>query len=191
MTRTDINHVAETVLIPLFREVYGYENLKNLNSEEGANYPGVDLGDEMAWVAIQVTSTADSEKIKHTLELFAKYELYKKYDRLIVYILTEKQNSYSGNGFDQIIQGRFQFNKNQDILDYRDVLAQIDTFQLEKAQAVEQILEKNFGGDHTLPRMHEDILAMQVEQYQITQDADQARIIQTETIITAQQATAQ
>ena len=107
MTMTDINHVAETVLIPLFREVYGYKDLKNLNVAEGANYPAIDLGDENARVAIQITSTADSEKVKHTLEQFIKFDLYKKYDRLIVYILTEKQDSYSGNGFNEKIQGHF------------------------------------------------------------------------------------
>ena len=48
MRRTDINHVAETILVPLFAEVYGYKNLKSLNFTESENYPGIDLGDEVA-----------------------------------------------------------------------------------------------------------------------------------------------
>ena len=76
MTRTDINHVAETALILLFREVYGFQSLKNLNSTQVANYPGIDLGDEEARVAFQITSTSDSDKINHTLELFTQHRLY-------------------------------------------------------------------------------------------------------------------
>ena len=56
--RTDINKNAETVLIPLFAEVYDYKNIKNVNITEGANYPGIDLGDESARVAFQITSNA-------------------------------------------------------------------------------------------------------------------------------------
>ena len=90
MNRADINNLSENVLIPLFAEVFGYVNLKNLNQTERANYPAIDLGDEKERVAIQVTSESDSEKIKGTLEKFVQYRLYEKYDRLIIYILTEK-----------------------------------------------------------------------------------------------------
>jgi hypothetical protein len=150
MTHTDINHIAETVLIPLFREVYGFQRLKNLNSTQGANYPGIDLGDEEARVAFQITSTSNSDKINHTLELFTQYKLYEKYDRLIVYILSEKQRSYSGKGFAQRIDGKFCFDKDRDILDFSDLLAQVKTFQLDKAQRVERILETNFGNGNSL-----------------------------------------
>ncbi|MBE9125909.1 MULTISPECIES: SMEK domain-containing protein [unclassified Coleofasciculus] len=60
MGKTDINKVAETVLIPILAEVYGYKELKNLNYTEDSNYPGIDLGDETARVAFQITSTPNS-----------------------------------------------------------------------------------------------------------------------------------
>ena len=63
MDRTDINHISEIVLIPIFEAVYGLEGLKNLNTEESYNFPAIDLGDRAAGLAIQVTSTTDSEKI--------------------------------------------------------------------------------------------------------------------------------
>ena len=85
MGRTDINKVAESVLIPLFKEVYGYTNLRNLNEVEKTNYPAIDLGDETARVAVQITSTTDIEKIKDTLRGFVEHKLYEKYDKLIVY----------------------------------------------------------------------------------------------------------
>jgi hypothetical protein len=145
MGRTDINKAAETVLIPLFAEVYCYKELKNLNYTEDTNYPGIDLGDEIARVAFQITSTPDSEKVKHTLRKFIKNKFYKKYDRLIIYILTEKQKSYSGSGYEEIIQGKFTFDKDKDIWDYRDIFREVANCQIDKARKVESILEANFG----------------------------------------------
>ena len=79
----------ENVGIPLLGEVYGCRRLENLNLTTGLNYPGIDLGDKSARVAIQVTSTPGSDKIKATLTKFVEYKLYRDCDRLIVYILTE------------------------------------------------------------------------------------------------------
>lgn len=143
--KTDINKVSETLLIPLFGAVYGYTHLKNLNTTEAINYPGIDLGEDVARVAFQITATADSEKVKDTLRKFVSYKLYEKYNRLIIYIITEKQKSYAGSGFDEIINGTFTFDKDTDIRDYRDLLVTIDSFQLDKARKVENILEANFG----------------------------------------------
>jgi len=145
MGRTDINHVSEIVMVPLLSRIYGYKKLRCLNYTEYFNYPGVDLADDEAQIAIQVTASTDSEKIKDTLEKFSRHELYKKYKHLQVYILTEKQRSYSGKGFEELIQGKFQFDKDRDILDYRDLLARINTLQVNEATKVLETLEANFG----------------------------------------------
>jgi len=150
MQRTDINKVSENVLIPIFSEVYGYQNLKNLNYSEGENYPSVDLGDDVARVSIQVTSTPTSEKIQETLKKFVEYELYRKYDRIIVYILTEKQKRYSANSFDDVTQGKVIFDVDKDILDYRDLLHEIGNFQADKTKRILHILETQFGDDNAL-----------------------------------------
>ncbi|NEP62155.1 MAG: SMEK domain-containing protein [Symploca sp. SIO2G7] len=150
MGRTDINKVAENVLIPILSEIYGYTHLKNLNVTEEANYPAIDLGDERARVAIQVTSTTNSEKIKKTLRGFVKNEQYKKFDKLIVYILTEKQNTYSGKGYQDIIKNKFEFEPKKDVLDYRDLLKIISNFQIDKLSQILNILETNFGEKSTL-----------------------------------------
>lgn len=151
MGRADINHVSEVVLVPLLSKVFGYPNLANLNQTEKVNYPAVDLGDPVARVAFQVTSTSNSTKVKKTLEKFVKYELYKKYDRLIIYNLAEKQDSYTGEGFDEIIQGRFEFDKDRDIIDYSDVLKVVSSFQIGDALEILHMLEANFSaGDFLL-----------------------------------------
>ncbi|HKY30123.1 MAG TPA: SMEK domain-containing protein [Pyrinomonadaceae bacterium] len=144
MKRIDINHLSEVILVPILKETFDYSDLRNLNAEH-RNYPGIDLADDLAKVAIQVTSTPDSEKIKDTLIRFVQNELYKKYKRLIIYILTEKQGSYSGKGFDKITQGKFLFDKNRDIIDYRDLLKIISSLQLDRAQKIQHLLETNFA----------------------------------------------
>ncbi len=151
LNRTDINRVCEVILMPLLSICYGFENLRNLNSAEYFNYPGVDLGDSVARVAIQVTSTANSTKVKNTLTKFVKNELNKQYGRLIIYILSEKQRSYTGKGFDEIIQGRFEFNKHRDIIDFSDLLKIIREFQLDKAKDILEILEANITGTELRP----------------------------------------
>jgi tetratricopeptide (TPR) repeat protein len=143
---TDLNKVSETILVPLLSEVYDLPDLRNLNTES-ANFPGIDLADDKARVAIQVTSTSTSKKINHTLTEFVKHELYKQYKHLIVYILVEKQKTYSGKGFNEIIDRQFQFDKEKDIRDYRDLLAVIQDFQIDRAKRILEILEANFLGE--------------------------------------------
>ena len=152
MGQTDINRESENVLIQLLSEIYGYTDLKNLNVSEGSNFPGIDLGDKKAKIAYQITSRRDSEKIKDTLRKFVKNKLYEEYDRLVIYILTEKRE-YQGRGFDEIIQGKFSFDKKNDILDYQDLLGEISGFSsVDKLRRIENILEEHFGDpEYTRP----------------------------------------
>ena len=150
MRRTDINCVSEDVLIPLFSEVYGHTDLRNLNVSEGPNFPAIDLGDEKTRTAYQITSRFRSEKVKDTVKKFVEYKLYEKFERLVIYILTEKPETYHGRGLDDIIQDKFSFDKDTDILDYRDLLEKISGFPLDKLRRVEGILEQQFGDESHL-----------------------------------------
>ena len=146
MDSTDINRVSENVLIPLLSEIYGHKDLRNLNVSEGPNFPAIDLGDEKTGIAYQITSTANSKKIKDTLQKFVKHKLYEKYGHLIIYILTKKQKTYQERKFDEIIQGKFSFDKKNNIRDYRDLLKEISGFSsVDKLRRVERILEEHFG----------------------------------------------
>ena len=104
--RTDLNKASETILIPLLNEIYGW-NLENLNYSENNNKPGIDLADKAAWVCIQVTATTTSDKVKHTLEQFIKYEQFLEYDRLIIFFLKDKKQRYSVKTIQEIIQESF------------------------------------------------------------------------------------
>ncbi|MGC1377152.1 MAG: SMEK domain-containing protein [Anaerolineales bacterium] len=95
----EINRLSEDILIPILSEVYEHTHLENPNKNDGENFPGIDLGDAVARVAFQITSGADGPKITDTLQKFVKYEHYKRFDHLIVYIITQKQRSYAGAGW--------------------------------------------------------------------------------------------
>lgn len=56
--RYDINRLAENVMLPILRLLYGYQDLRNLNYTDARNYPGVDLADDTAKIAFQITSTS-------------------------------------------------------------------------------------------------------------------------------------
>ena len=144
MNMLDINSISEDILIPLFSVIFGYTDLENLNRTERVNFPAIDLGDKKTKTAYQITSDPRSQKIKDTLAKFVKSELYKEYDRIKFYILTEKQKSYRVK-FDDIIQDKFSFNVDNDILDYNDLLKEISGFPLAKLQEIEKILEDDFG----------------------------------------------
>jgi len=145
MGRTDINRVSETMLIPLFSEIFGIKKLRNLNFVESSNFPGIDIADDSARVAFQITSTATSEKVKDTLQTFVKHQLFKRYDKLMIYILTEKQKTYAERSLKQIAGNYFSFEPKRDILDYRNLLKKIAPFQINKVLRIQDILEANFA----------------------------------------------
>lgn len=139
-----INFLSENILIPIFKEVFGFKNLVNLNNEQN-NIEGIDLGDSNAKVSFQITSSSDNEKVKHTLRQFVKGEHHRTYNTLFIYILTEKQNSYSDREYPTIINNAFNFNKDHHILDYRDLMKKINAItNYQTIQRIEALLESQF-----------------------------------------------
>ena len=141
MGHTDINLVAEDILVPLLRIVLDYPNLKNLNAEEKKNFPGVDLGDFQKRVAIQVTSTSTTKKVEDSLKTFVGHGLDAHFSHLRFYIITERQGRYKGEGWADIIDGKFIFNKEKDILDSLDILGRISHLEDEEVHRIESYLE--------------------------------------------------
>ena len=141
---TDSYREAQNVLVPLFRIIFKYPGLKNLDVSEHQNYPAIDLADDTARVAFQVTSDESGPKIKDTLQKFATHKLYKIYDRLIVYILKEKQERYESD-FSGIVPAPFQFDKARDILDYTNLLPLIKALSPNEQQQILDLLEDEFG----------------------------------------------
>ena len=83
-----INIHAENILINILNTIYTC-NLKNVNYEENKIYPSIDLRDYDKRIAIQVTSTSNLDKIKHTLSEFISNELYKDFN---IHVIEAKRN---------------------------------------------------------------------------------------------------
>lgn len=141
----DTHKVAENVMRGLLCELCDWPDLRNLNSEQ-ANFPGIDLADDNARIAVQVTATADIAKIKHAIEKFVSHNLHKRYDRLIVYVLTTKQGSYSQAAIDIATGGQFQFKSSQDIWDYQELCSKAADVSPQRLQAAVNHLKTYLRG---------------------------------------------
>jgi hypothetical protein len=157
ISRTDVNHIAEAILVPILVEAYGYHHLHSLNVDEGENFPAVDLGDDEARVAIQVTSTRAIEKIRRTLETFGAHKLRERYDRLVIYILSRKQQTYSIDALKGVIPPGLSFDPKQDVWDSTDLIARLATLEIERAMRVLRHLEAHFGNGSIIP-FEKDVL---------------------------------
>lgn len=132
----DINIISEDFYNQLLNMVYGYD-LKNLNIENN-NVAAIDLGDGVKRVSIQVTSDNTSNKIKKTISKFIEYEHQKKYDRLIILILTEKKKYKTD--FDT--KGEFIFHKETDIIDPKDLAKALRNDTTDKLKKISDFLDK-------------------------------------------------
>ena len=98
-------------------------NFRNLNAQR-SNEPGLDLGDEVLKIGVQVTSSANSAKVTNTLMKISD-DNAKKFKKIIVLGLNKRQQSYS---FDTELATKYSFSTD-DIWDL-DTLARL-TIDLE------------------------------------------------------------
>jgi hypothetical protein len=131
----DINVHAETFFRDFLNLALGYQ-LKNINIVE-KNARAIDLGDEGELIAIQVTSTSDLAKIKHTHKGFMAGGLDGKYDRLVVLIIGEKKRYREPVlGGD----GSFSMSLTDDIWDVPDLLRKVGDLSLGKLECCRDFL---------------------------------------------------
>jgi len=119
---TDLPKLSEDLACALLREIKGYKNLRNLNAEEKKNFPGLDLADDRLRIGVQVTATADLDKVKETLSTVGRHGLQQKYPRVQIFVLTKKQASYSQPALTGVVPDGMTFDVRSDILDFRDLL---------------------------------------------------------------------
>ena len=146
MGHFDINKICEDVFCGIFKEMYGFENLRNLNEDEGQNYPGIDLADDEASVAIQVTSDRTLEKVKVSLKTIIQHGLHERYDRIIFYILTRKQGSYSATSIQEICEKKLTFDVSSDILDFTDLATRAATAEPQRLERAVGVLRAYVHG---------------------------------------------
>ena len=146
MGHFDINKICEDVFCAIFKEMYGFANLRNLNENDGHNYPGIDLADDEASVAIQVTSDKTLEKVKDSLKTITKHRLHEKYGRIIFYILTRKQGSYSATAVKEICEGKLTFDVSSDILDFTNLASRAATAEPQRLKRAVDVLRAYMRG---------------------------------------------
>lgn len=132
----DLNRYLEDFFKDILNIVYDYK-LKNLNDDR-SNNPGLDLGDEGAKVAFQVTSTKTSDKINKTLKKAAGQ--VGKFPTIYVLILQDKQGSYSG--LDADLAKPFDFKAEENILDIGDVLKDVLSLPIDRLQELFALVGK-------------------------------------------------
>lgn len=91
---TDLTVYAEN----FFRDVLNIllnRSLQNLNKDR-SNEPGLDLGDEIAGLGVQVTARADSAKVNSTLAKITADQSI-KFTEVVVLVVGKKQGSYTLN----------------------------------------------------------------------------------------------
>jgi hypothetical protein len=131
----DLSIISETWIGDILNLVFDYK-LKNTNSNK-SNYPGIDLVDNENRISVQVTAEKTKTKIQKTLNVFEENCFIEKYDKLIIFILGEKQKGYSK----LVIPKELQFNANEDIMDFKLLLKYISFLPLNKIEEIDRYLE--------------------------------------------------
>lgn len=131
----DLNSISENSICGILNLTFGYR-LINLNPEN-SNYAGIDLADSRNKISVQVTSDKSKKKIQKTLNIFSQNQLDKKYDRLIIFILGEKQKQYRNIE----IPVNLDFDIIDDIFDFKKVLKFISSLPIEKIEKINKFLE--------------------------------------------------
>lgn len=170
---TDLPKLSEDLAGCLLRELMGFRNLRNLNAEQKKNFPALDLADEKLKLGVQVTATASLDKVKDTLATAARHRLHEVYSRIVIFVLTAKQNSYSPVALKAVVPDGFDFDPRRDILDYRDLVSQgsaVSPLALRRAIDVLDAYEKGAlqawsGADFDPPAVFEEVELNLIEIY--------------------------
>jgi hypothetical protein len=122
-----INVLAENIYLKVFNCIYDLD-LQNLNYDN-SNQPSIDLIDFKQRIAIQITATHSVKKIRETLNKFCKNKIYKKVDKLIFFLITEKKRVKAEKVIEEFHKSlpdglKVKFD-TQCILDYRDLYKEI------------------------------------------------------------------
>jgi len=142
--RYNINDRAESFTIPLFKLLFKWNGLEDLNKKD-ANFPGIDLGDFDNRIAIQVTSDTSLEKVKSTAHQYIEREYYNQFNRLIIFMIQEKQSSYSQQSIDAICNNKFNFNAKDDIYDLSHLLQFAKSLSLDELEKILKLFQDETG----------------------------------------------
>ncbi|MGE6992889.1 SMEK domain-containing protein [Pseudomonas sp. NPDC047961] len=145
---TDLSVFSENFFREVINITKGY-SLKNTN-EDRSNEPGVDLCDGIARIAIQVTTSKTSEKVKKTLKNITPDQI-QNFERFVVLVVGEKQGSYqavaealkdrSASG----IPAELSFDTSADIWDLVDLARDAMGLEFSKLQSLHRLIQEQMA----------------------------------------------
>jgi len=142
---SDLSVYSENFFKDIINIVEGYK-LVHANQKR-ANEPGIDLIDKKNRIAIQVTTTNTSEKIKHTLQQINENHL-KKYDKYRILIIGERQKKYAAvntalkNRKASKIHPDLNFDLENHIIDLTDLARKIVGLDLKVLQTLHNYIQE-------------------------------------------------
>lgn len=140
----DINTIAEDFLIPVLKIIFDCPDLRNQNRIQ-MNFPAVDLGCKTSRTSIQITSDSSSSKVRETLQKFESHNLSSDFDSLYVYVITERQNSYTSQKLTEEANSlSIAFDPSRNILDFRDLAKRLSELTNEQLESINSHLEAEF-----------------------------------------------
>lgn len=134
----DLSKFCEDFCRELLNITYNL-NLQNLNKTR-SNTPGLDLGDEKAKIAYQITSQKTSTKVNETLAAI-NGEKKAMYESIIVFILGDKQTSYT---LDKDLCAAYSFEADKNIADIDNLLRDIVLLDIEKLEIIYTLFQREF-----------------------------------------------
>ncbi len=164
------NKVAEHVLLPVLRRVYGAPGLANTNTL-AANFPGIDLYDPSSGLGVQVTSESTAAKITETIETLVAGTL--PLTRLVIALtaeITPKFKAKTRAKWKAATQGRFEFEPEGDVLAFDRLLARIQMLPPSEIVTIAAELRTLVRGTHMihlLPHLRQQVEAQLAEEQRI------------------------
>lgn len=144
--RYDINHDCENFYCGLLNLLWN-KQFVNQNTVK-RNNAGVDLADDSARIAVQVTSETSADKIQRTLDKIVSHNLRSKYDEVFVLYIDSKPK------FDKDRKNavEFTFSDNGDVyddekylIDVQDLLHQIEPLDKRRMKPIAEYIKENLG----------------------------------------------
>lgn len=133
----NINKQAEKLFRDVLAAVFHFP-LENFNYKT-EQFPGVDIGNRGMGLAFQITSENTSEKINDTLKKAVDHGLTSMFSRIVIFLLKDKKRSYTIKPIKSTV---FVFNKDTDIMDFRDLTKMVENLPDITIKGILQHLEE-------------------------------------------------
>lgn len=132
----DLNVFSEIFFRDVLNALYGWK-LEGLNINR-SNEPGLDLGDKVNKVAVQVTSRSDAAKVNYTLGKITADQA-NDFKKIYVFMAGEKREKYK---LDETLSKKYSFTA-KNILDVKDICRQTMDLPIEGLVVLHELIRAN------------------------------------------------